>query len=741
MKFVAEAAEFAMELGTGTHLLEISSGVLKGRMAEFTIDQDGSLSETKIEGGMWIVKSAWTFTGMQNPLASYQNMSICVCWIILFLSIGVLLPPFRTMRSAVWRAILPGALKAATQSIRLNSKRMNQIERGSYDGDSASNEEDGLDDTGEEMRLATRGTCGYFLTTLYGGSLAQYTAFEPRMLAFTPPDPTVETLVQLCYEVSRCLRIAVGIELFMDKDDNSGFLQENLDEFDKNATILEKCAQAMLTGDATILDTVELKESSSEPDIETHHDPFRFNKATSNVVCLVRQWLQQMSGGKTEGLVLSSKLWHTNLLKVIAPWIYVQISLFLFLFRALLRFFSKASWEVLFRREFYSLPKLIWCVKYAFGMTVLLLMLIAWPEYRENFVVTSEDDPLRDRYGPQNGGWVIIAYCFATTQTAEGSIKKGILRMLGTVFGAFSGWLALLACEDRSYEYYHNTYGIIAWLAITSFLAVYVSTERGFAARISLSNDYAFGPIYFVITEIIIIFYGYFVYGPESRNAITINRMLANLVGIAFGMVLAIIPPQIYGGDPGHCRSIVHLYRDNIIEVLQMLLSDEIIPGTRTACEERYKKVADELIDLREKYLFESKKMQETAVDFEKDASKLQMLPRFKVDKNLKGEIGKVTRDIHVAAYVPEHAARMLLDPEKRSLMLGENSRGREELENMLLKLKGGIDLGGETRTKSSEMESSESELDLELLLRTINWLAEEIKKHEDAFNSIKWGF
>ena len=91
---------------------------------------------------------------------------------------------------------------------------------------------------------------------------------------------------------------------------------------------------------------------------------------------------------------------------------------------------------------------------------------------------------------------------------------------------------------------------------------------------------------------------------------------------------------------------------DNIIEVLQKLLSDELKPDTGVASEEMYKKVANEFMTLREEYLLKAKKMQETAVDFEKDASKLQILPRFQVDKKLKGQIGEVTRDIHVAAYV-----------------------------------------------------------------------------------------
>ena len=88
-----------------------------------------------------------------------------------------------------------------------------------------------------------------------------------------------------------------------------------------------------------------------------------------------------------------------------------------------------------------------------------------------------------------------------------------------------------------------------------------------------------------------------------------------------------------------------------------------------------------------------------------------------------------------------EHAARMLLDPEKRAVMLGESSRGREELEGMISKLKGATDFDSESRTIIADIETSEGELDLELLLRTISWLAEEIKKHEDALQSIKWGF
>ena len=87
--------------------------------------------------------------------------------------------------------------------------------------------------------------------------------------------------------------------------------------------------------------------------------------------------------------------------------------------------------------------------------------------------MAADDDPMRVAYSIQNGGWTMVAYCFATTQTAEGTVKKGLMRMVGTVTGAFSAWLALLACESTSG---FNLYGLVAWLAVTSGIATYIAT-------------------------------------------------------------------------------------------------------------------------------------------------------------------------------------------------------------------------------------------------------------------------
>jgi hypothetical protein len=802
MTFTAGAVEAAKLLGVGTHDIEINDGTLAGRVAYVTIDEDGSNS-TFIEGGMWIIRGQWNFRGFDNPLATYPNFFLWIIWVIIILGVAVLLPPLRTMRSAVWRGILPAALRDAAASIRLHAARMKEAKSSVELGN---NKDTGQNDNvSEEKRLATRGRCIYHLNALFDGTLAKYSVFEPRLLAFKPPQWTVAILVQLSAVTSRCIRIAVGIELLVDLNDGKEFLHHNTDLYLEAAATLENCAAALQTGNVSLLDAIdaqdsteitplviseegqekdetkaestEIKEDEADlaKDISNHegerspeeevkeepqvfegsgtatisrYDPFQIKQRTSEVVALSRAWLKAMDSFDHEQKGYFDPESIDAFKKNIRPWFMVYISHWIYLYAVLKAFFQKATWQSLMKPETFALTRLVWCVKYTLGMTVLLAMSIYWEDYKENFVLAlPEDSELRSAFAFQNGGWALVAYCFATTQTAEGSIKKGILRMLGTITGAFSAWLALIICEDAGFDYDYNTYGLVAWLTISSFLATYVATERGFAARISLSNDFAYGPIYFVITQVIIVTYAYFAYGPESKGALTANRLVANLLGIVVAMVLAVIPPGNWGGDPGHSRSINRLHWNATQEFLRLLLSCQLNDDGEPSNED-CQQASEKLMQLSVKTLHQSTKMQVMAVDFEKDASKLQRLPYFKVDPRLKLEIGKVTRDINITIFLPQLAARLVLEPDRRFLMLGRDSVGRKELESLFSKMQDGLD--GSKKTSGlvkgagyheTVATTTDAEVDLELLLRTVDWLINEIECHEEALDRIKYGF
>jgi len=802
MAYTAGAVEAAKLRGVGTSYIEIEDGTLAGRVAAVTIGEDGSHS-TFIEGGMWIIRGQWSFRGTDNPLATYPNFFLWTSWLIVILGVAVLLPPLRTMRSAVWRGILPAALRDAAASIRLHAARMKQAKSSVELG---SNKDIGQDDNvSEEKRLATRGRCIYHLNALFDGTLAKYSVFEPRLLDFKAPQWTVAILVQLSAVTSRCIRIAVGIELLVDLNDGKEFLHHNTDLYVEAAATLENCAAALQTGNISLLDAIDVQDStettplviseegqekdetklestenkedetdsvkdisnsvgdrSSEEEIKpdpqvfegsrsttiSQYDPFQMKQRTTEVVALSRAWLRAMDSFDHEQKGYFDPESIDAFKKNIRPWFMVYISHWLYMYAILKAFFQKTTWQSLMKPETFAFTRLVWCVKYTFGMTALLAMSIYWEDYKDNFVLAlPEDSELRSAFAFQNGGWAIVAYCFATTQTAEGSIKKGILRMLGTITGAFSAWLALIVCEDAGFEYSYNAYGLVAWLSISSFLATYVATERGFAARISLSNDFAYGPIYFVITQVIIVTYAYYAYGPESKGALTVNRLVSNLVGIVVAMVLAVIPPGNWGGDPGHCRSINRLHWNTTQEFIRLLLSCKLNDDGEPSNED-CQQVSEKLTQLSLKTLQQSTKMQVRAVDFEKDAAKLQRLPRFQVDPRLKLEIGKVTRDINITIFLPQLAARLILEPDRRFLMLGRDSAGRKELESLFAKMQDGLD--GNKKTSGSVKgtgyhetvaTTTDAEVDLELLLRTVNWLTNEIECHEEALDKIKYGF
>ena len=120
----------------------------------------------------------------------------------------------------------------------------------------------------------------------------------------------------------------------------------------------------------------------------------------------------------------------------------------------------------------------------------------------------------------------------------------------------------------------------------------------------------------------------------------------------------------------------------------------------------------------------------------------MNAFPLFKVDPKLKAIIARVTRDVHIAAYVPQVAARILLDPQGRSAALSNESRGRIELTRLYEGLVKGSSPGMErVPLQIHSVEAlSDDEIDLELLLRVTAFLRDEIKAQEKDLDQINWG-
>ena len=305
--YLADTVAIAASMGVGTHDLNIESGVLQGIVARVTIPESDTLeASTYIPGGIWIVNGMWTYSGVNNPLATFQNWFVFTCWMIVFLGVAVLLPPARTMRSAVWRGMIPAALTDAAGILRAHVE--NVMEEGNDDDDAQKSHAE------TKMKVAQlHGKCIYHMNALFDGTLAKYSVFEPRLLTNPckhPPEFTAYYLANLSVLVARTSAASVGIQLFTSRE----FCYHNLSSgiYSNVADNLDVCAKALVTGNAGLLDDISYVNNSSLTSVGVDgegggdqtslkdEDPFEMHHRIEEIAAVSRKWLRAMSGAGSD---------------------------------------------------------------------------------------------------------------------------------------------------------------------------------------------------------------------------------------------------------------------------------------------------------------------------------------------------------------------------------------------------------------------------------------------------------
>lgn len=107
-----------------------------------------------------------------------------------------------------------------------------------------------------------------------------------------------------------------------------------------------------------------------------------------------------------------------------------------------------------------------------------------------------------------------------------------------------------------------------------------------------------------------------------TRDQIIVNRIVANLTGIAMAVIVAFLPPQVYGSDPKHADALYRCERDAMSECWELLLDMNNETSFRL----------EQILANFNKDIYAHQK---EAVFLLKDASKMSRLPIFKVDARL----------------------------------------------------------------------------------------------------------
>ena len=505
-------------------------GASSAMLLMFTALNTMSLSSIAEEQGLGFVASLWTESGMTNPNAVFRNTLIGLCWCSACIAFARLIPPSRTARSVFSRKLLPRVLHDVAGFIRM-TLAYHIKDDDDYDDDNDQDEinnnatessldgNEGVDRKPESMedvilRIVQDGSI------TFTGGVASLTALEPRITRFfcrcSPPSDLVTLLNDLTNAVNGTIFGSLTLRAFS----KAGFKELEIFElkevYEESAARLDQCAEALAT--LKHLPSAAVKSNlNNENPSPLPFDPIRLTKGALRVEELTNDWIDAM-GPIDRTKMHFGKSARKIYIGALKPWIMgAGFGLVVAILQSISEAFIPLTWKRIVYPPYYDLPKCFWCLKFAIGFTALICMQVYYPAFA-NLEIPTSDEIL----SPHFSGWSLIAYAFSTTQTVEGTWKKGILRILGTVSGAFSAWLALTACSN-------NPYGLGAWMTITNTLVAFFGLPMGFSSRFGLDPDLAWGPAYFSMTQALVVMEVYLGYG--GKNDITVNRIVANLVG------------------------------------------------------------------------------------------------------------------------------------------------------------------------------------------------------------------
>jgi hypothetical protein len=546
-----------------------SAGDLAGQTAFISVSGNSTLT-VNVPGGLWIVSGLWTWSGVDNPLAGNRNMLIALGWGMAALAFGIVLPPFRTARKIIARTLVPAVLSEIAAADNLEAA------------------------TEKKDKLV------HFYNTIVGGSIADVTTFEPRI--FTAPYEYIVPQLKALVVATEKAMLGAFVEMAWNRDDVS---IEKGTKMKASFSILGECAKALASNEDENLKKIkaEHKElvTSSVLDV-----PSYFSTLSDNVLDATLAWLDVYKHPQQPHPC--SKAGNKNLLKIYLPWILLPMLYIEQLAVVLMRFFHPKKW---------NWRDILFSFKVTLGFVALFVSTVYWDKYSDYAIETNQGTS-----GAVFSGWQLLAYAYSWKPTVEGSVKKGIQRGFGTALGGFMAWLGIIVCSwsyDDDAEI--NRYGLCAWLTVSCVIAGYFSIDPGMAARVGFSPDHGYVGLYFAMTEVLIALEVF--RGAGSKNALTVNRVVANLAGIALALILSLIPPFVRGGDPKLEAECLSSLKGDFADLLQTLLN-----------EEDHRKIVSE--DYKTAFLQDASSKLKTTAFYLKDANKLKVLPFMKVDERLK---------------------------------------------------------------------------------------------------------
>jgi hypothetical protein len=526
-----------------------------------------------INGGLWLVSGFWTWSGLDNDLAIYRNLLIAICWVFACVAVGILIPPFRTARKAIVRALLPMIISevATANSMQVYSAKKKKL-----------------------VHLAN---------TISGGAAAMMTIFEPRIFT-APMEYIVPQLKTLMVAIEQAVLQSLLLVAWNEEDPSA----ETTRIIKETSTVLNLCAKSLASNEPEAEESLrrikaEMIHEMRDPVLEgpSKHVSHRIE----DVLDATLAWLDAFNHPKKHSLC--SKEGLQNLAKNYVPWVLVP----------LIPFKRMAVIPTLpFHPKNWDWRAIIWSLEFTLGFVALFSATVYWDKYSDFAIETN-----RGTGSASFSGWQLLGYAYGSKPTYEGTLKKGSQRAFGTVCGGFLGWLAIIVCSwsyDDDAEI--NLYGLTVWLSVSCLIVAYFSVDPGPAAIMGAGYDHGIAGLYFLMTEVLVALEVYT--GSGDKNPILVNRIVATVAGVAMAMLVAATPPFVKGGDPKHAVACWTSMKEDFLDLLRTLLE-----------EDDCSRIVGE--DYTTVFLQDAMAKRALAMFFVKDAARFKILPFCRVDERL----------------------------------------------------------------------------------------------------------
>lgn len=399
------------------------TGIFAGQICTITkSSSDPAALTASVNGGLYIVAAFWTSTGLNNPFALVYNIMIGTCWTVVCLMLPIFIPPIRRFRDVLRKLIIPGILSSVAALLDSKCK------------------EECNDVDGERQNLSA------MAKKLSPKKNARLLYFEPRLCH----DPVID---HIPYMETFLNNIHSAVLILYNY---SGYRQESDDEEPNHfetTKVIRAVASAVEKNDLSILEEVDVKTINWD-DTEGGLDELSlsaiFRDVVSSIYSSSRLWIEAYNNidikdeekHRVTTVRRILKAWFANAIcacdSITSSWPFIAIRMF--------QGKQGAGLQNVSTRRF--IMTILWSVKWTGGAVALACVEIYGGLYADWLVRSEMASPDYALLGTMQG-WSLFAYFLAFQFSMEGTIKKGMMRALGTCLGGFAAWIGIMLCSGH----------------------------------------------------------------------------------------------------------------------------------------------------------------------------------------------------------------------------------------------------------------------------------------------------